>query len=64
MKKDILQKAVGYQKRNVLNMFSNIMISFINHNTGRIHRYVAGGSLRACHAGGPGSIPSRNKFPG
>ena len=23
-----------------------------------------GGSMRACHAGGPGSIPGRDRFPG
>ena len=28
-----------------------------------IHRCGPGGSVRACHAAGPGSIPGRNKFP-
>ena len=30
----------------------------------KVHRCGTGGSLRACHAAGPGSIPGRDKFPG
>ena len=33
-------------------------------NTVRVHRCGASGSMRACHAEGPGSIPGRDKFPG
>ena len=29
-----------------------------------VHRCGPGGSKRACHAAGPGSIPGRDKFPG
>ena len=29
-----------------------------------VHRCGQGGSMRACHAAGPGSFPSREKFPG
>ena len=29
-----------------------------------VHRCGASGSMRACHAAGPGSIPGRDKFPG
>ena len=29
-----------------------------------VHRCGPGGSVRACHAGGPGSTPCRDKFPG
>ena len=29
-----------------------------------VHRCGPGGSMRACHAAGPGSNPGRNKFPG
>ena len=29
-----------------------------------VHRYGTGGSMRACHVAGPGSIPGRDKFPG
>ena len=29
-----------------------------------VHRCEASGSMRACHAVGPGSIPGREKFPG
>ena len=29
-----------------------------------VHRCGTGGSMRACHAAGPGSIPGRDKFPG
>ena len=29
-----------------------------------VHRYGTSGSMRACHAAGPGSIPGRDKFPG
>ena len=29
-----------------------------------VDRCLAGGSMRACHAAGPGSIPGRDKFPG
>ena len=28
-----------------------------------VHRCGTSGSMRACHAAGPGSIPGRNKFP-
>ena len=30
----------------------------------RVHRCGASGSMRACHAAGPGWIPGRDKFPG
>ena len=29
-----------------------------------VHRCGLGGSMRTCHAAGPGSIPGRDKFPG
>ena len=29
-----------------------------------VHRCGASGSMRACHATGPGSIPGRDRFPG
>ena len=29
-----------------------------------VHRCETDGSMRACHAAGPGSIPGRDKFPG
>ena len=29
-----------------------------------VHRCGASGSMLACHAAGPGSIPGRDKFPG
>ena len=29
-----------------------------------IHRCGASGSMRTCHAAGPGSMPSLDKFPG
>ena len=29
-----------------------------------VHRYGSGGSMRACHAAGPGSIPGRDEFMG
>ena len=29
-----------------------------------VHRCGASGSMRVCHAAGPGSIPGRDKFPG
>ena len=29
-----------------------------------VHRCGASGSMRACQAAGPGSIPGRDKFPG
>ena len=29
-----------------------------------VHRCGASGSMRACHAAGPGSIPGRDRFPG
>ena len=31
---------------------------------GSVHHCEPGGSMRACHAAGPGSIPGRDKFPG
>ena len=38
-----------------------------NNNNVRViivHRCGTGGSMRACQAAGPGSIPGRDKFPG
>ena len=29
-----------------------------------VHRCETSGSMRACHAAGPGSIPGRDRFPG
>ena len=29
----------------------------------QVHRCGPGGSMRACHAAGPGSIPGSDKFP-
>ena len=34
------------------------------HNTNDVHRCGTGGSMRVCHAAGPGSIPCRDRFPG
>ena len=43
-------------------LFSIICVS--NFNMYVVHRCGTGGSMRACHAVGPGSIPGRDKFPG
>ena len=34
------------------------------NNKSGVHRCGTGGSMCACHAAGPGSIPGRNRFPG
>ena len=34
------------------------------NDTPTVHRCGTGGSMRACHVAGPGSIPGRDKFPG
>ena len=34
------------------------------HSKKIVHRCGTGGTMRACHAAGPGSIPGRDKFPG
>ena len=36
----------------------------VNSHSTIVHRCEPGGSMRACHAAGPGSIPSRDKIPG
>ena len=41
-------------KKGLLDVYPNI----------GVHRCGASGSMRACHAAGPGSIPGRDKFPG
>ena len=40
-----------------LNLFTNVW-------TVLAHRCGASGSMRACHAAGPGLIPGRDRFPG
>ena len=35
-----------------------------SRRNGKVHRCEASGSMRACHAAGPGSIPGRDRFPG
>ena len=42
--------------------FNYIYIYILQWND--VHRCGPGGSMRACHAAGPGSIPGREKFPG
>ena len=39
------------------------MVSFASDDL-QVHFCGPGGSMRACHAVGPGSIPGRDKFPG
>ena len=41
-----------------------ILLEISSPNSGAVHRCGASGSMRACHAAGPGSIPGRDKFPG
>ena len=41
-------------------MYDNIIMDDITW----VHRCGAGGTMRACHSAGPGSIPGRDKFPG
>ena len=43
-------------------IFADVSVQLIT--TGIVHRCGTGGSMRACHAAGPGSIPSWDKFPG
>ena len=38
--------------------------TYIYIYTYKVHRCGPGGSMRACHAAGPGSIPGRDNFPG
>ena len=36
----------------------------LSQDTYPVHRCGTSGSMRACHAAGPGSIPGRDKFTG
>ena len=42
----------------------NFYIYIHNYKVKHVHRCGAGGSIYACHAAGPGSIPGLDKFPG
>ena len=47
----------GFQREDaVINYSSSI-------TNAAVHRCGTGGSMRACHVAGPGSIPGRDKFP-
>ena len=41
-----------------------IFSNFLLHSKTGVHRCGLGGSMRACHTAGPGSILGRDKFPG
>ena len=45
-------------------VFSWVHAITISSPKWNIHRCRLGGSMRACHAAGPGSISGRDKFPG
>ena len=44
--------------------YENIEITQFSIHYYTVHRCGASGSMRACHAASPGSIPGRDKFPG
>ena len=56
-----------HTKSNSVNTVININLNFIlylkRRRTRRVNPCGASGSMRACHAAGPGSIPGRDKFP-
>ena len=41
-----------------------VQVGLTEFFTSKVHGCGSGGSMRASHAAGPGSIPSRDKFPG
>ena len=45
-------------------LFGRTLLWHVFHLVWIVHRCGPGGSMRACHAAGPGSIPGRDKFPG
>ena len=54
------------QFKSALLSFGNIVIHYQNyHEIINVYPTMgASGSMRACHAAGPGSIPGRDRFPG
>ena len=54
--------AVPTLEQNTLMMMMIMMMMMMMWHS--VHRCGASGSMRACHAAGPGSIPGRDKFPG
>ena len=59
-----LQKLFLKKSTENESILSTVNMKFKVSHYGRVHRCGLGGSMRACHAAGPGSIPSRDKFPG
>ena len=58
-----------YIENNQIHLCLNIFLSVLFYyyfffTFERVHRYGLGGSVRACHAAGSGTIPGRDKFPG
>ena len=49
---------------NILRYFYTFIHFLFNITNFIVHRCGASGSMRACHAAGPGSIPGKDKFPG
>ena len=61
----VMKSAWNYMKFHVLYYFSeNKKTKYIYFLRCSVHRCGSGGSMRACHAAGPGSISGRDKFPG
>ena len=56
------QMMFNMRRRQLFTKHSSLL--FILLVTRQVHRCRTGGSMRACHAAGPGSIPGRDKFPG
>ena len=49
---------------STLNIVVPVWEEGLHYTTHGVHRCGPGGSMRACHAACPGSIPGRYKFPG
>ena len=45
-------------------MHLHAVIQLPKYSQFHVHRCGTSGSMRACHAAGPGSIPGRDRFPG
>ena len=59
----VSEKWMGRTSQNNLPSYTSLKLVIYSLSQ-TVHRCGLGGSMRACHAAGPGSFPGRGKFPG
>ena len=61
--RSIRVSTAGRSSRKTVDPVSTMcVVQYSLHNNICVHRCAAGGSMRACHVAGPGSISGRDKF--